>query len=77
MNRAGLSYYLAISDVETDTMAEDFYTFVDSGDPAPDNRHITGASAAEGFGAEGEMAAYANAHCHLRRHVLHAACRGG
>ncbi len=59
VNRAGLSYYLAISDVETDTMAEDFYTFVDSGDPAPDNRHITGASAADRSGAEGEMAAYA------------------
>lgn len=25
-------------------MADDFYPFVDSGDPAPDNRHITGAS---------------------------------
>ena len=59
MNQAGLSYYLAIGDVETDTMAEDFYTFVDSGDPAPDNRHITGESSAAGAGAEGEMAAYA------------------
>ena len=25
-------------------MADDFYPFVDSGDPAPDNRHITGAA---------------------------------
>lgn len=59
VNRGGLSYYLAIGDVETDTMAEDFYTFVDSGDPAPDNRHITGARTAEDAPAEGEMAAYA------------------
>ena len=28
-------------------MAEDFYPFVDSGDPAPDNSHLTGASGAD------------------------------
>ena len=28
-------------------MADDFYPFVDSGDPAPDNRHITGISDGE------------------------------
>lgn len=28
-------------------MADDFYPFVDSGDPAPDNRHITGAADGE------------------------------
>ncbi len=28
-------------------MSDDFYPFVDSGDPAPDNAHITGASGAE------------------------------
>ena len=27
---------------DSETMSEDFYPFVDSGDPAPDNRHLTG-----------------------------------
>lgn len=27
-------------------MSEDFYPFVDSGDPAPDNTHLVGGSAA-------------------------------
>ena len=35
-------------------MADDFYPFVDSGDPAPDNRHITGI-------ADGQHADMANA----------------
>lgn len=37
-------------------MADDFYPFVDSGDPAPDNRHITGTpdpSAADGAVGQG------------------------
>lgn len=42
-------------------MADDFYPFVDSGDPAPDNEHITGV--ADGAGSEGgapsEMAGFA------------------
>lgn len=45
-------------------MADDFYPFVDSGDPAPDNSHITGAAeppessgaAGEGVGGAGERA---------------------
>lgn len=35
-------------------MADDFYPFVDSGDPAPDNRHITGAAEEELPGARGQ-----------------------
>ena len=47
-------------------MSDDFYPFVDSGDPAPDNAHITGSPAQSGRGdiaassaAEGEQVAYA------------------
>ena len=42
-------------------MADDFYPFVDSGDPAPDNEHITGVAdgADSEGGASSEMAGFA------------------
>lgn len=42
-------------------MADDFYPFVDSGDPAPDNEHITGVAdgADSESGAASEMAGFA------------------
>lgn len=42
-------------------MADDFYPFVDSGDPAPDNRHITGAAEEELPGVRGAVDAEAAA----------------
>ena len=42
-------------------MADDFYPFVDSGDPAPDNRHITGLSDGEHTDmANAELGAHAD-----------------
>ena len=42
-------------------MSDDFYTMVDSGDPAPDNEHITGVR------EEREEGEHAGAKSHVRR----------
>ena len=63
------------------SMSEDFYPFVDSGDPAPDNTHLVGVIRGRDCGRCGGKRAQPgllhHPHIRVRRHVVHPARNRG